>query len=103
VIRPGDIGENFLTSDIDLLGLPTDRVLRLGRTAGVRVIGVRNPCVQLDLFKPGPMAATLDQDAVGMLIRKAGVMRLSHLAGSLPGDPIEVAIPPEPHHRLVPV
>src|ERR1700735_2907241 len=74
VIGPGDIGENILTRDIDLLGLPTGAVLRIGEAAEIRVTGLRNPCAQLDRFKPGLMKATLDRDAEGNLIRKAGVM-----------------------------
>src|SRR4051794_11172715 len=47
-VRPGDIGENITTSGLDLLGLPTGAVLRIGATAMVRITGLRNPCVQLD-------------------------------------------------------
>jgi len=104
LIGPGDIGENILTSGIDLLGLPTDAILRIGTTAEVRVTGLRNPCVQLDRFKPGLMAATLDRDAAGNLIRKAGVMAVVLTGGEVhPRDPIEVVMPAQPHHRLVPV
>ena len=104
VIGPGDIGENILTRDIDLLGLPTDSVLRIGATAAVRVTGLRNPCIQLDRYRPGLMAATLDRDADGSLIRKAGVMAVVLSGGDVrPGDPIEIVLPPEPHHRLRPV
>jgi MOSC domain-containing protein YiiM len=104
VIGPGDIGENILTSGVDLLGLPSDAVLRLGETAEVRVTGLRNPCVQLDRFKPGLMAATLGRDSAGNLIRKAGVMAVVLTSGEVgPGDPIEIRLPTGPHRRLVPV
>jgi MOSC domain-containing protein YiiM len=104
VIGPGDIGENILTRDIDLLGLPTGTVLRIGAAAEIRVTGLRNPCLQLDRFKPGLMAATLDRDAEGNLIRKAGVMAVVLTDGEIrPGDAIQVILPPEPHRRLLPV
>jgi MOSC domain-containing protein YiiM len=104
VIGPGDIGENILTRDIDLLGLPTDTVLRIGATAEVRVTGLRNPCIQLDRFKPGLMAATLDRDPSGNLIRKAGVMAVVLTGGEVrPDDAIRIIPPPEPYRRLVPV
>ena len=74
MIGPGDIGENILTRGLDLLGLPTDTILRIGVTAEIRVTGLRNPCIQLNRFKPGLMAATLDRDRAGNLIRKAGIM-----------------------------
>ncbi len=103
-IGPGDIGENILTSGIDLLGLPTGTILRIGVAASVRVTGLRNPCVQLDRFQAGLMAATLDRDAAGSLIRKAGIMAVVHTTGEVrPGDRIKVELPPEPHHRLAPV
>ena len=50
------------------------------------------------------MAATLDRDAEGNLIRKAGVMAVVVAGGLIrPGDAIAVELPPEPHHRLEPV
>jgi MOSC domain-containing protein YiiM len=104
LIGPGDIGENILTRDIDLLGLPAGTVLRIGAAARVRVTGLRNPCIQLDRFKPGLMAATLDRDAAGNLVRKAGVMAVVLTGGDVrPGDAIQVILPPEPHRHLLPV
>jgi len=104
VIGPGDIGENILTRNVDLLGLPTGTVLRIGATAEVEVTGLRNPCVQLDRFKPGLMAATFDRDESGNLIRKAGVMAVVLTDGEVrPGDAIQVVFPPEPYRPLLPV
>ena len=47
------------------------------------------------------MAATLDRDAGGNLVRKAGIMGIV-LSGGLvrPGDPIAIDLPPEPHVAL---
>jgi MOSC domain-containing protein YiiM len=104
VIGPGDIGENILTRHIDLLALPMGAVLHIGDTARVRLTGLRNPCIQLDRFRLGLMAATLDRDASGNLIRKAGVMAVVLTGGEVrPGDAIEVVPPPEPHQPLRPV
>ncbi len=104
LVGPGQIGENILTSGVDLLGLPTDSILRIGESARVQVTGLRNPCVQLDRFQPGLMAATLDRDATGGLVRKAGIMAVVLQGGTVrPGDPIVVVLPPEPHRRLLPV
>jgi MOSC domain-containing protein YiiM len=104
VIGPGDIGENILTRGVDLLGLPTNTLLRIGATAEVRLTGLRNPCVQLDRFKPGLMAATLEKDAGGNLLRKAGVMAIVITSGDVqPNDPIRIILPAELHRRLVPV
>ncbi len=98
------LGENVTTRGLDLLGLPTGAMLHLGHHAVIEVTGLRNPCAQLDRFQPGLMAATLDRDASGDLIRKAGIMAIVIVGGDVvPGDPIRVQLPPEPHRRLVPV
>ncbi|MGH2586222.1 MAG: MOSC domain-containing protein [Dehalococcoidia bacterium] len=103
-VTAGDMGENVTTSGVDLLALPTGTRLQLGETAVVEVTGLRNPCVQLDRFQPNLMAAVLDHDADGNLIRKAGVMGVVLADGEVhPGDPIHVKLPPEPHHPLQPV
>ncbi len=100
----GAIGENITTRGIDLLGLPRGAQLRIGATAIVEVTGLRNPCIQLNTFQPGLMAAVLGRDAQGNLIRKAGVMGIV-LAGGLVSvyDPICVTLPDGPHHPLEPV
>lgn len=104
IVRPGEMGENVTTRGIDLLGLPAGTRLRLGDTALVEVTGLRNPCVQIDRFQQGLMAATLDRDAGGNLIRKAGVMGIVLADGDVrPGDAIIVELPAEPHRRLQPV
>ena len=94
-VAPGDMGENITTRDIDLLALPTGTRLRIGEAAVVEVTGLRNPCVQLDRFQQGLMAATLARDADGNLIRKAGVMAIVLTSGDVrAGDPIRVVLPP---------
>ncbi len=103
-VYPGQIGENITTRGIDLLGLPCGARLHLGASAIVEVTGLRNPCVQLDGIQPGLMAATLDRDEQGNLIRKAGVMGIV-LAGGVvrAGDPVRVDLPPPPRRPLSPV
>ena len=97
----GDIGENVLTRGIDLLGLSTGTRLRIGADAIIEVTGLRNPCLQLDRFRPGLMAAVLDRDADGNLIRKAGVMAIVMQGGDVrPGDPIVADPPAGPHVPL---
>ncbi|HST76237.1 MAG TPA: MOSC domain-containing protein [Acetobacteraceae bacterium] len=100
-IAAGDVGENVTTHGVDLLGLPTGTRLHLGETAVIEVTGLRNPCVQLDRFQPGLMAAVLGRDAQGGLILKAGIMAIVLAGGEVrPGDPVRVALPPEPHRPL---
>jgi MOSC domain-containing protein YiiM len=103
-VQAGQMGENVTTRGIDLLGLPTGARLCLGGSAVVEVTGLRNPCVQLDRFKAGLMAAVLDRDANGELVRKAGIMGIVLESGEVqPGDAIRVELPPEPHRPLRPV
>jgi MOSC domain-containing protein YiiM len=103
-VAAGEMGENITTRGVDLLGLPTGARLQLGSGAVVEVTGLRNPCAQLDGLQPGLMAATLDHDAQGNLVRKAGIMGVVVAGGEVrPGDAIRVELPPEPHLPLRPV
>jgi hypothetical protein len=103
-VSVGAIGENITTRGIDLLALPRGTQLRIGASAIVEVTGLRNPCIQLNTFQPGLMAAVLGRDAQGNLIRKAGVMGIV-LAGGVVSvdDPIRVILPDGPIHPLEPV
>lgn len=103
-IGAGEMGENITTRGVNLLALPTGTRLHLGDTAVVEVTGLRNPCAQLDICRPGLMAAVLAHDELGNLIRKAGVMAIVLAAGDVqPGHPIVVEFPEEPHTPLKPV
>ncbi len=103
-IVAGDMGENITTKDIDLLNLPCGTHLHIGDTAVVEVTGLRHPCKQLDDFQPGLMNAVLYRDSEGGLVRKAGIMGVVKLGGSVkPGDRIQIELPPEPHEKLQPV
>jgi MOSC domain-containing protein YiiM len=104
VVQPADLGENVTTEGVDLLALPTGTRLRLGASAIIEITGLRNPCIQLDRFQSGLMAATLDRDAEGNLVRKAGVMSIVIAEGDVrPGDAIRVELPDLPHRPLLPV
>lgn len=100
-VEAGTMGENVTTRGVDLLALPTGTRLTLGDAAVVELTGVRNPCVQLDGFRPGLMAAVLDRDEAGRLVRRSGVMAVVVTGGEVhPGDAIAVALPPAPHVPL---
>jgi MOSC domain-containing protein YiiM len=102
-VKPGDMGENITTSGLDLLALPTGAVLSIG-TAVIKVMGLRNPCVQLDRFQQGLMQATLDHDQAGNLVRKAGVMGVVLTGGDVQaGDRIQARMPEGARHALQPV
>jgi MOSC domain-containing protein YiiM len=100
-VLSGAMGENVTTLGIPLLDLPLGTRLHLGDTAVVELTGLRDPCAQLDTFQPGLMAAVLDEDAQGNLVRKGGVMSIVLTGGEVkPGDPIVVELPPQPHRPL---
>ena len=103
-VTPGQMGENITTRGIDVLGLPTGTLLRIGPTAIVAVTGLRNPCSQLDDIQSGLMNATIEKTKEGEIIRKAGVMAIVIESGQVrPGDSIVVQLPDTPHHALKPV
>jgi len=100
-VSPGQMGENVTTRGVDLLALPTGTRLHLGDTAVVEVTGLRNPCVQIDRFQCGLLAAVLGRDEHGNVIGKAGVMGIVLNGGEVrPGDPIQVELPLNPHRPL---
>ncbi len=104
MVAPGDLGENITTAGIDLLSLPTGARLHFGSAAVIEVTGLRNPCIQIDHFQKGLMAATLDRDGDGNLVRKAGVMSVVIADGDVrPGDVIGIELPEMPHRPLLPV
>lgn len=100
----GAMGENITTRGIDLLGLPAGARLHLGRDATIEITGLRNPCAQLDRIQDGLLAAVLDRDDQGNVVRKAGVMAIVLTGGVVQtGDPIRVELPATPHQPLQPV
>ena len=92
-VGPGDVGENVLVRGVDLLALPAGARVHLGG-AVVEVTGLRNPCVQLDRFADGLMAAVLRTGADGVVHRLAGVMSVVVTGGEVRvGDPVDVRLP----------
>ncbi len=56
---------------------------------------------KLNGLQEGLMAATLDRDDAGGLVRKAGIMSVVVRGGEVrAGDAITIELPPEPHQRL---
>ena len=100
-VRPGDLGENITTKGIDLLALPAEARLRLGASVIVEITGLRTPCIQIDRFQKGLMAAVTDRDTAGRLVGKAGIMAIVVEGGDVsPDDAIEVQWPAEPFRPL---
>jgi MOSC domain-containing protein YiiM len=99
-IRPGDVGENITTRGLDLLALPRHTRLHAGDVI-LSITGLRNPCAQLDNFRPGLTQAFLGRAPDGGLIRKAGVMAIVLQGGVIGrGDTLDVELPRTPHLPL---
>lgn len=100
IVGPADLGENITTAGIDLLALPRATLLHIGEVV-LEVTGLRNPCIQIERFQPGLLAAVFGKGPDGALIRKTGVMTVVRSGGVVrPGDAIEVELSPLPHERL---
>lgn len=115
---PGDLGENILTEDLDLHGLPTGTVLAVGE-ASLRLTGLRNPCSQINDFRAGLMKVVLFREdgvasaepapstsdpGAATVVRRAGVMAVVERGGEVrPGDRFVVRLPSRPHVPLAPV
>jgi hypothetical protein len=95
-------GQGFeVAPGIDLLALPRGTRLTLGPGAEVEITGLRNPCQQINGFRPRLLQAVLDRDAVGNVRRRAGIMGIVLRGGVVrPGDAIEVRLPAAPHRAL---
>lgn len=98
------MGENITTRGIDLLDLPRGARLKLGAEAVIEITGLRNPCKQLNDYRPGLMDAVLDRDEQDQLVRKAGVMAIVRTGGVVrPTDAIVTELLSTPFEKLGPV
>ncbi|MFD7657099.1 MOSC domain-containing protein [Actinosynnema sp. NPDC059797] len=103
-VDAGQLGENVTTRGVDLLGLPTGTRLHLGAHAVVEVTGLRNPCPQIEAFRPGLLKEVVGRDEDGAVVRRAGIMSVVLVGGEVrPGDGIRVELPDGPHTPLRPV
>jgi len=101
-VKPGEIGENITTLDVDLLSLGTGTRLHFLRTSDdeawyeehpvVVVQGLRNPCPQIDKFRKGLKEKFIVRDEERNIIAKtAGVMGTVEAGGRIkPGMVIGV-------------
>ncbi|MCB7136855.1 MOSC domain-containing protein [Cellulosimicrobium marinum] len=103
-VAPGDLGENVTTRGIDLLALPRGTRLAIGPDVVLEVTGLRNPCQQINDFRPGLLKQLLVPDGAGGVVRKAGVMSVVARGGTVrTGDPVVVTLPDGEHVALEPV
>lgn len=99
VVPPGGIGENILTSGVDLHELPVGTTLRIGSTL-LAITGERNPCPQIEAYQKGLLQCVLFKEQDEQL-RRAGVMAVVLEGGTVqPGCSILVQRPPPPYSKL---
>lgn len=99
-IAPGDLGENVTTSGVDLLSLGRDTLLHIGEDVVLKVTGLRNPCGQIEAFRPGLLQKVALKTPDG-IVRKTGIMSTALRGGEIaPGDPVAVEAPTGPHIPL---
>ena len=100
-IAARQMGENITTRGLDLMALPAGTRLRLGAQAVVAVTGLREPCIKLNRFRKGLMAAVTARDAERHRVFRAGIMGVVVANGVVrPGDAISAEPPPPPHRPL---
>ncbi|BCY06220.1 MOSC domain-containing protein [Actinoplanes sp. L3-i22] len=69
--------------------------------AAVVIAGLRNPCAQINGFRPGLLKEVLGKEPDGTVVFRAGVMGVVLRGGAIrPGDPVAVELPPAPHEAL---
>lgn len=94
-VHPADLGENITTVGIDLLGLARGTLLRIGESAEIEITGLRNPCSQINDFRPGLLKEVVHRRDDGSIVRRMGVMGIVHVGGDIqPGASITIH-PPE--------
>jgi len=66
-----------------------------------QLTGLRNPCAQIEAFRPGLLREMVTRDVAGQIVRRAGVMAVVEQGGVIAVDAgITVALPDRPHHPL---
>ncbi len=100
-VEPGALGENILTCGIDLIVLPRGTRVLFPSGAELEITGLRNPCSQIETFRPGLLAQVVHKQASGVIGRRAGVMAIVLTGGSVAvGDRVGLTFPDPPHEQL---
>lgn len=93
-VKPSDLGENITTKGIDLLSLPRNTILEIGSETAIEVTGLRNPCKQIENFRPGMLKEVLRKNDEGSVEKRTGVMGIVLRGGTIcSGDRIDIILP----------
>ena len=89
-VKVGDLGENVVTRNIDLVGLHTGTWLKLGEDAIIEITGLRAPCFKIERFKRG-LRQILTAHRRGQAYMPSAVMAVVIESGTIrAGDKIRV-------------
>jgi MOSC domain-containing protein YiiM len=103
-VRPGDLGENITTRQIDLPALPQGALLQLGDTAIVKITGLRTPCSKIEKFQKGLRSAVTVHRNAGPPTLKRALLAIVVTGGLVSRDDrIVIHIAGGPHRALKPV
>ena len=103
-VRPGDLGENITTGQIDLPALPQGTLPRRGHTAIVEITGLRTPCFKIERFRKGLRSAVTVHRNAGPPTLKRALLAIVVTGGLVSRDDrIVIHISGGPHRALKPV
>lgn len=92
-VNPGQLGENMTTRGIALTDLSRNTHLSIGDSELV-ITGLRNPCQQIEKFRPGLLNQVVSKTSSGDVIRRAGIMAIVARSGTVSEeDDIKITSP----------
>ncbi|WP_404402387.1 MOSC domain-containing protein [Pelagibacterium halotolerans] len=96
----GALGENVTTRGIDLISLPRGTRFAIGE-AEVEITGLRNPCSQIEAYRPGLLKHMIGKRTDGKPLLRTGVMGIVLKGGIVrANDAIAVTLPEAPLVQL---
>jgi MOSC domain-containing protein YiiM len=89
-VSVGELGENVVTRNIDLVELHAGTRLKLGEDAIIEITGLRAPCFKIERFKTG-LRRALTAHRCGQAYMRSAVMAVVIESGTIrAGDKIQV-------------
>ncbi|MCD7060472.1 MOSC domain-containing protein [Pelagibacterium xiamenense] len=96
----GALGENITTQGLDLISLPRGTRFTIG-DAVVEITGLRNPCSQIETYRPGLLKHMIGKRADGKPLLRTGIMGVVLKGGIVrANDAIAVTLPGPPLVQL---
>lgn len=88
-LKPGQLGENIVLDEMDIMALPIGTVLKIGKVR-LEITEIRRPCYQLNAMHP-ELEKTVMPDEEDETTWKAGMMAVVLQSGQVrTGDRVEI-------------